>query len=173
MRFQISEAVEVLERTPAVMDALLRGKSSVWLNCRMDAAAFSPIDVLGHLIFGEMTDWIPRTLIILESQKSRPFDPFDRYGFAPIIQGKSIDELLGQFAELRGKSLEALHSLALDDEKLDLPGMHPELGEVTLRELLASWVVHDLGHIAQLMRIMANEYRDEVGPWRAYVSIIQ
>jgi hypothetical protein len=173
MRFQISEAVEVLERTPAVMDALLRGKSFAWLNCRIDPGAFSPIDVLGHLIFGEMTDWIPRTQIILEYQKSRPFEPFDRFGFAPMIQDKSIDELLRQFAELRGKSLEALHSFGLDDEKLDLPGLHPELGEVTLRQLLAAWVVHDLGHIAQLMRIMANEYRDEVGPWRAFVSVIQ
>jgi hypothetical protein len=173
MRFQISEAVEVLEQTPAVMDALLRGRSSAWLNCRIDHAAFSPLDVLGHLIFGEITDWIPRARIIVECQKSRTFDPFDRYGFAPIIQGKTVDELLNEFAKARSQSLEALQALALNDEKLDLPGVHPELGDVTMRQLIATWVVHDLGHIAQVTRIMANEYRDEVGPWRAYISIIQ
>jgi hypothetical protein len=173
MQFQISEAVEVLERTPAVIDALLRDKSSVWLNSRIDPASFCAIDVLGHLIFGEVTDWIPRAQIILECQKSRPFDPFDRRGFTPIIQGKTVNQLLSQFAELRRNNLEALDSLALDEEKLDLPGLHPQLGEVTLRQLLATWVVHDLGHIAQLMRIMANQYRDEIGPWRAFVSIVQ
>lgn len=173
MRFEITEAAEVLERTPAVLDALLRDKSAAWLNSRINPASFSPIDVLGHLIFGEMTDWIPRARIILDCRKSRPFDPFDRRGFGSIIQGKGINELLLQFAALRRESLAILHSFALTEDQLDLPGLHPELGEVTLRQLLATWVVHDLGHIAQLMRIMANQYRDEIGPWRAYTSIVE
>lgn len=173
MRFEINEAVQALERTPAVLDALLRGKSSAWLNCRVNPTTFSPIDVLGHLIFAEMTDWIPRARIILEHQKSRAFDPFDRRGFGPLIQNKSIEQLLNEFARLRSQSLQTLQTLALDDDKLNLEGLHPELGSVTLRQLLATWVVHDLGHIAQLMRIMATEYRDEVGPWRAFASIVQ
>jgi DinB superfamily len=173
MPFRLGEAVELLEQTPAVMDALLRGRSSAWLECRLEAGAFSPIDVLGHLIFGEMTDWIPRARIILEHQKSRAFDPFDRRGFGPLIEGKDITELLQAFAELRTQSLAALRSFDLNEEKLDLAGVHPEFGEVTLRELLATWVVHDLGHIAQITRIMANQYRDDVGPWRAYTSILQ
>ncbi|HEV2690726.1 MAG TPA: DinB family protein [Bryobacteraceae bacterium] len=172
MRFQIPEAIAILERTPRVVDALLRDQSSAWLDARIDPASFSPIDVLGHLIFGEITDWIPRVRIILECQQSRAFDPFDRRGFAPLIEGKPVDELLRQFAALRDKNIEALHTFALDDAKLDLPGTHPELGSVTLRQLLATWVVHDLNHIAQLMRILSNQYRDEVGPWRAYLSIL-
>lgn len=172
MRFLINEAVSILERTPAVMDALLRDQSSAWLDSRIEPTAFSPRDVLGHLIFGEMTDWIPRARLILQYQQSRTFEPFDRRGFVPLIKGKSIDELLRQFADLRSNNIEALKSFALDDKKLDLPGLHPELGEVTMRQLLATWVVHDLNHIAQIMRIMANEYREEVGPWRAYLSIL-
>lgn len=172
MRFLINEAVSVLERTPTVMDALLRDQSSAWLDSRIEPNAFSPRDVLGHLIFGEMTDWIPRARLILECQASRPFEPFDRRGFIPLIEGKSIDELLRQFSVLRNKNIETLKSLALDDQKLDLPGLHPELGGVTMRQLLATWVVHDLNHIAQVMRIMSNEYREEVGPWQAYLSIL-
>jgi hypothetical protein len=172
MRLQINEALKVLERTPAVMDALLRGQSSAWLNCRMEQNAFSPRDVLGHLIYGEIADWIPRARMILEYGQSRAFDPFDRRGFVPLIEGKSTDELLGEFAKLRSKSIEVLDSFALDDAKLDPSGLHPELGAVTMRQLLATWVVHDLNHIDQVMRVMSNEYREEVGPWRAYLSVL-
>lgn len=173
MQFEISEAVQILEETPAALNALLRGKSEAWLNCRLDPASFSPIDVLGHLIFGEMTDWIPRARMILDYQDSRAFEPFDRHGFGPLIEGKPVEELLGQFAGLRRANLETLRSFALNDEKLGLAGLHPELGGVTLRQLIATWVVHDLGHIAQLMRIMASQYQDEIGPWRAFTSIVQ
>jgi len=172
MRFRIDEAVNVLERTPAAMYALLAGQSRAWLDSRIEPASFSPMDVLGHLIFGEMTDWIPRAHLILECQASRPFEPFDRRGFVTLIEGKSADDLLRQFAEWRSKNIEILHSFVLDDEKLDLPGLHPELGRVTMRQLLATWVVHDLNHLGQVMRVMSNEYRDEVGPWRAYLSIL-
>jgi len=173
MPFELSEAIEVLQKTPAVLDTLLRDKSLAWLNCRLDSTSFSPIDVLGHLIFADRTDWIPRARMILESGNSRAFEPFDRRGFTPLIQGKRVDELLDEFAQLRRQSLATLDSFELADEKLDMAGLHPDLGDVTLRQLLATWVVHDLGHIAQLMRIMANRYSEEVGPWRAYASIIQ
>jgi len=173
MRFRIDEAVTILERTPRVMDALLRGQPAAWLNCRIEPDSFSPIDVVGHLLFGEMTDWIPRARMILEHGTSRAFEPFNRRGFVPLIEGKAAGELLREFANMRGRNIEILRSLALDQEKLDLHGLHGELGEVTMRQLLATWVAHDLGHIDQLTRTMAWQYRDEVGPWREYLSIIR
>lgn len=174
MEFRLDRATEVLQRTPAVLDALLRGKSEAWLNCRTGPETFSPIDVLGHLIYGEIDDWMPRAEIILKCGESRAFDPFDRFGFRSLIDGRSMEELLTQFAELRAKNLAALEALRLDDRSLDLTGLHPDpsLGRVTMRNLLATWVVHDLGHISQIMRIMSNEYRDAVGPWRQYLSIL-
>ncbi len=173
MQFQIPEAVQVLERTPAVMDALLRGQSPAWLNARIDADSFTPVDVLGHLIYGEIADWIPRARIILEHRDSRAFGPFDRRGFTSLIENKPVGELLNQFADLRGKNLEVLHSFALDEAKLDLPGTHPALGRVSMRQLLATWMVHDLNHIDQVLRILSNQYRDAVGPWREYLSIVK
>jgi hypothetical protein len=119
-----------------------------------------------------MTDWIPRARQILEGRGDTPFEPFDRRGHEPLIRGRAIGELLDRFAGLRQKSLSALSGFALDEEKLALTGTHPELGRVTLRNLIATWAVHDLGHIAQIMRVMANEYREEVGPWQAYLSIL-
>lgn len=171
MEFKVPQAIEILERTPAVLDAQLSGLSPVWLESRIDPDSFSPIDVLGHLIFGEITDWIPRIRIMLESGTSRTFDPFDRRGFTELIEEKSVEELLQQFTELRRESLDALRELALDD-KLDLRGSHPGLGEVTMRQFLASWVVHDLGHIAQITRILAKQYRQAVGPWTEYLTIL-
>src|ERR1017187_460678 len=173
MRFLMKEAVEVLERTPGVMDALLRGKSAAWLRCQLSPDSFSPIDVLGHLIWGEITDWIPRARIILECQESRAFDPFDRFGFRPLIEGKTPEELLGQFAELRERNLHALQGLGLGERQLDLRGVHPKLGQVSPRNLLATWVVHDLGHTAQVLQAMSNEYNEAVGPWREYLSILK
>ncbi len=172
MQFHLEEGIEVLTQTPAVLSALLRGRSAVWLNARKTPDSFSPIDVLGHLMHGEMTDWIPRVRMILEHGGSQAFEPFDRFGFHSLIVGKSINELLDEFAELRRQSLRDLRDLGLGSEQLALPGMHPELGPVTLGNHLANWVVHDLGHIAQIVKTMASEYRDEVGPWRAYTTIL-
>ena len=172
MQFQLDQAKEVLSQTPAALSALLQGKSSEWLSARKTRESFSPLDVLGHLMHAEMTDWMPRIHIILEHRDAKPFDPFDRFAFQPLIAGRSLDELLAKFAALRQQSLDALDALAIGEAEFDLPGMHPALGRVTLRNLLATWVVHDLGHIAQIMKIMANEYRDAVGPWRAYTSIL-
>jgi hypothetical protein len=172
MQLQMDQALEVLAQTPAVMSALLKGKSAVWLNARKMPGSFSPLDVLGHLMHGEMTDWIPRARIILEHQDREVFEPFDRFGFQPLISNKTVDQLLDEFAELRRQSLQTLHEFGVEEEQLDLPGKHPELGRVTMRNLLATWVLHDLGHMTQVAKTMANEYRDEVGPWRAYLTIL-
>lgn len=170
--FRIDEAIEILQRTPAVLEAMLSGQPAAWLDCRDEEKSFSARDVLGHLIDGEIADWIPRARIILECGTSRAFDPFDRHGFASLLEGKSVDQLLGEFATLRRQNLETVRSLQLES-KLDLKGMHPELGEVTMRQLLATWAVHDLGHITQISRTMARRYREDVGPWRAYISSLQ
>jgi len=172
MNFQLDQGIEVLEQTPAVLSALLRGKSSAWLNARKTPDSFSALDVLGHLIHGEKTDWIPRVRIILEHGDRRTFEPFDRFGFQDSIAGKPVGELLDEFSLLRHQGLETLNGLNLTEEQFALPGRHPELGAVTLRNHLANWAVHDLGHIAQIVKTMAGEYRDAVGPWRVYTSIL-
>lgn len=168
----MNEAVAVLERTPAVMSALLRGVSEVWLTSREGEGTYSAMDVLGHFIHGEQTDWLPRTRIILESGETKTFEPFDMSGHEAVIQGKSANELLDTFTTLREQNLEALRQLNLDEAKLDRTGTHPALGRVTLRNMLASWVVHDMGHTAQIVRIMARQYGDQVGPWRDRMTIL-
>ncbi len=173
MPLRIEEAIEALQRTPAVLDGLLRGRGDEALSCRERPDAFSPIDVLGHLIFGELTDWIPRARIILECRDSRPFDPFDRRDFGDLIAGKAVEALLDRFRELRERNVAELRGFALDEAALALPGRHPELGPVTMGNLIATWVVHDLGHIAQIVRTLASRYRETVGPWREYLSIVQ
>jgi hypothetical protein len=172
MQFQIDQATEVLAQTPGVLDALLRGKSAVWLHARKTPEAFSALDVMGHLMHAEMTDWIPRVRMILEHGDSRAFEPFDRFGFQGLIAGKTVEELLDAFAGLRRQSLQTLHDLGVREEQLGLPGLHPELGRVTLGNLIATWVIHDFGHLAQIVKTMAGEYREAVGPWRAYLSIL-
>ena len=172
MDFQLDEAIAILERTPAVVFALLKGASDELLNSREGDGTFSPIDVLGHFIHGEQTDWLPRTRIILESGEAQMFEPFDMSGHEAVIHGKSGNQLLVAFAALRKQNLKALRQLNLDEAKLDRTGMHPALGRVTLRNMLASWVVHDLSHTAQIARIMARQYGDNVGPWRPRMTIL-
>jgi hypothetical protein len=172
MQFCMERAIEVLTDTPGVLNALLRGKSQAWLECRKTPESFRPLDVIGHLIDGELTDWIPRVRLILRHRDTRAFEPFDRFAFQSSIAGKGVGELLDEFAQLRGQSLCALRELGVGEGELDLPGMHPELGRVALRNLLAAWVVHDLGHIAQIVKTMSGEYRNEVGPWRQFLSIL-
>jgi hypothetical protein len=172
MQFKLDQSIEVLASTPSILDALLRGKSPGWLNCRKSPDAFSPIDVVGHLMLADETDWLPRVRMILAGHTHTPFEPFDRFDFQRLIAGKSIESLLNDFATLRNQSLQTLTSLQITEEQLALPGTHPEFGPVTLRELLATWVVHDLNHIQQIVRTMSNEYREAVGPWHAYLSIL-
>lgn len=172
MNLELAQAIELLRRTPATLNSLLRDLPDSWLVQNEGPNSWSPYDVIGHLIHGEETDWIPRAKIILEYGESRAFEPFDRVAMFEASKGKSIDELLDTFAELRAKNLCELESVNLTSDLLDKRGRHPELGVVTLRQLLSTWVVHDLGHIRQVVRVMSKQYRDAVGPWKAYLSIL-
>lgn len=168
----VSESVAVLERTPRVMAALLDGAPEAWTETREGPDTFSPRDVLGHLIHGEDTDWVPRLRLILEKGDSEPFVPFDRFGFRDGIAGRSLGELLAEFSRKREENLGVLRGLELDDDDLERAGRHPELGSVTLRQLLATWVAHDLNHVGQAVRVMARRHTEAVGPWRAYLKIL-
>jgi hypothetical protein len=170
--FVLADAVALLERTPAALDALLRGLSDGWVVANEGGETWSPVDVIGHLIHGERTDWVPRLKIILESGEARPFDKFDRFAQLTLSKGRSLPDLLDEFAMLRQNSLAELAALNLAESDLDRLGRHPELGVVTLRQLLATWVAHDLDHIVQVSQTMARQYSNEVGPWRAYLRII-
>ncbi|MGD0295998.1 MAG: DinB family protein [Bryobacteraceae bacterium] len=172
MEFRLCETVRILRSTPGVFAALFRNLPREWLDARDSPESFSAIDVLGHLIYGEQTDWIPRAKIILECGESRPFDPFDRRGFSSLVEGRSTEDLLNMFQEAREQSLSELESLQIGPRELALTGMHPGLGKVTMQNLLAAWVVHDLGHTSQVSRALASQYRAEVGPWVAYMSIL-
>jgi len=181
--FTLAEAIAVLTRTPATLNALLRGLPDVWVHSnegrskdgRRDKAndTWSAFDIVGHLIVGERTDWMPRARIILKHGEARPFDPFDRFAQVKESQGKSLAQLLDEFARLRKENLTDLHALNLQPEDLARRGSHPEFGVVTLSQLLATWAVHDLTHLHQLSRVMAHQYRDAVGPWIAYLGVLQ
>jgi hypothetical protein len=172
MEFQLDSAKEVLGRTPATLDSLLRQLPDEWIVSNEGADSWSPFDVVGHLIHGEESDWIPRAKVILEHGESRPFEPFDRFAMFEKSRGASLDELLDRFARLRAESLRELEGMNLTPEMLLKRGLHPELGVVTLSQLLSTWVVHDLGHIGQTVRVMAKQYGEAVGAWRAYLSIL-
>jgi len=173
MSFDLNRTFEILERTPEALSALLTGLSDDWLLTNEGGDTFSPKDVVGHLIAGEKTDWVERTEIILEHGASRPFTPFDRFSFREDDEDRSLTDLLETFRALRAENIEHIRSLGLDDAQLELEGTHPELGSVRLRQLLATWAVHDLGHIRQIARVMAKQYTDEVGPWREYLRILE
>lgn len=172
MAFDLAQTVEILERTPRVLDALLRGSSPGWHLGNEGPATWSAYDVVGHLIHAEETDWIPRARIVLEFGEGRSFEPFDRFAQERRFAGWSLEQLLDRFAEVRRETLEILRGFALTEEQLERRGRHPELGPVHLRQLLATWAVHDLGHLAQIGRVMAKRYQEEVGPWRAYLPVL-
>lgn len=172
MLFHVDEASGFLERTPRALRGLLEGVPEAWARANYGAATFSPFDVVGHLIHGEKTDWMPRLRIILEHGEARPFEPFDRYAMYEESRGKSMAQLLDEFEQLRLRNLEALNALELRKQQFGLRGTHPALGQVTLENLLATWVAHDLHHIAQICKAMARQYREAVGPWCEYVSIL-
>jgi hypothetical protein len=169
--FALCQATEILERTPGALKALLSGLSDPWLEANEGAGTYSPRDVVGHLIFGEETDWIPRIRIILE-HGALPFTPFDRSGFRERLVGRSTPDLLREFEEKRRANLATLRGLALQERQLELSGTHPELGRVTLGQLIAAWAVHDLGHLGQVSRVLARCYTQAVGPWRAHLTIL-
>lgn len=172
MKFDLIQALEVLRATPRVLNAMLEGVSLPWVMSNYGPDTFSPFDVVGHLIHGDRTDWIPRARIILQHGPDRPFEPFDRYAMFEESMGKTIDELLETFAKVRRINIETVKGWNLTPEQLALAGTHPELGTVTLENLLATWVVHDLNHIHQVAKSLAFQYQDAVGPWKAYLSIL-
>jgi len=172
MQYQLDQAKEILRRTPATLNALLSDLPNDWVLSNEGPDTWSPYDVIGHLIEGEETDWIPRARIILEQGEERPFDKFDRFAMFEKSSGKSLLELLAEFEKLRGESLRQLDELKLTPELLQKQGLHPVLGVVTLSQLLSAWVVHDLGHIRQIVRVMATQYREAIGPWTEYLTIV-
>jgi hypothetical protein len=172
MNFDLELAIQALRRSPATLLALLDGLGEPWLRGNEGPETFSPFDVLGHLIDGEETDWIPRARLILAKGPNARFQPYDRFRHRTRNQGRSPNSLLAEFARLRTANVEQLESWKLTATELELPGEHPTLGRVTLRQLLAAWVVHDLGHLAQVARVMAKQYRDEVGPWIPYLPVL-
>ena len=172
--FSLAEAIAVLTRTPATLNALLRGLPHVWVRYDFrEKDTWSAFDIVGHLICGERTDWMPRVRILLENGEAQPFDPFDRFAQLKESQDKSLEQLLDDFAHLRRENLAALQALNLKHEDLTRRGRHPALGVVMLSELLATWAVHDLTHLHQLSRVMAHRYRDTVGPWSAYLGVLR
>jgi|SRR5882672_225068 len=170
--FNLAESIAVLTRTPASLNTLLRGLPDTWVRGNEGKDTWSAFDIVGHLIVGERTDWMPRARIILEHGEARPFDPYDRFAQSREGGDRSLELLLDDFARLRAENLAALQSLTLQPEDLERRGRHPRLGVVTLSELLATWAVHDLTHLHQLSRVMAHQYRDAVGPWSAYLGVL-
>ena len=172
MHCDLDLSIDVLRRSPATLRALLDGLGEPWVRGTEGPDTFSPFDVVGHLIDGEETDWIPRARIILARGPHLRFEPYDRFRHRARNAGRSLESLLVEFARLRAANLELLRSWKLTEAQLNLPGEHPSLGGVTLRQLLATWVVHDLDHIAQVARVMAKQYRDDVGPWVPFLPIL-
>ncbi len=172
MKYNISKALEILERTPRILKTYLEDLSNDWVFCNEGDNTWSAFDIVGHLIHGEKTDWIERLKIVLSDSENKTFKPFDRFAQFENSKGKTLNELLEEFSVLRMQNIEALKSLNITEADLTKKAMHPELGEVSASELLATWVTHDLGHIAQISRVMAKQYKDEVGPWTAYISIL-
>lgn len=172
MKYTLSDAIAILERTPAVLDRLLRDLPGAWTSPNEGPDTWSAFDVIGHLIHGEKTDWIPRARLILSDAMDKRFEPFDRFAQFENSKGKTLSQLLGEFASLRAENLNTLKSWNLQEFDLEKTGIHPAFGAVTLRQLLATWVTHDFTHIGQIARVMAKQYKEEVGPWVQYIGIL-
>jgi DinB superfamily len=173
MKFQVEQTVEILSNTPLVLKSLLGNLSNEWTENIDNSENWSPFDVVGHYIHAEETDWIPRAEIILRQGENPTFEPFDRFAMFEKSKGKTLSELLETFDKLRQKSLATLKSWNLTQARLNLKGIHPELGEVNLEQLLATWVVHDLTHIRQIVTVLALKYSENVGVWKEYLSILK
>lgn len=173
MEQDLQQTMSLLTRTPAALNALLRDLPDAWTMRNEGDNYWSAFEVVGHLIHGDRTDWMTRAKIILQLGQSQPFPPFDRLGHIRESEGKSLNQLLDEFAHVRSDSLRQLRELNLQPKDLELRGQHPALGTVTLSQLLAAWAVHDLTHLHQISRIMAHQYRDAVGPWSAYLGVLQ
>ena len=173
MEYDLAQSISLLSRTPATLNSLLRDLPEAWTLCNEGESTWSTFDIVGHLIHGERTDWMPRARIILRYGERRTFEPFDRLAQKRESLGKSLAQLLDEFNRLRSENLHELRALNLDQNQLTLRGLHPELGAVTLSELLATWAVHDLTHLHQISRVMAHQYQDAVGPWSAYLGVLK
>ena len=173
MEHDLQQTMALLTRTPAALDALLRGLPETWTMRSEGEDTWSVFDVVGHLIDGERVNWLPRARMILESGESRTFEPFDRLGHVREGRGKTLEQLLDEFTRLRQENVGELSALNLRREDLERRGRHPAFGVVTLLELLATWATHDLTHLHQVSRIMAHQYRESVGPWSAYLGVLQ
>ena len=173
MEHNLSATIALLTRTPAALGALLGGLPEGWTHASEGANTWSAFDIVGHLIHAERTDWMPRVHCILNYGETRPFPPFDRMGHIHECAGKSLEQLLDTFADARRENLDALHKLALQPADLERRGRHPAFGAVPLAQLLAAWAAHDLTHLHQLSRVMAHQYREAVGPWSAYLGVLQ
>ncbi|HMI68189.1 MAG TPA: DinB family protein [Cyclobacteriaceae bacterium] len=171
MQFNLNKSLEILERTPLVVELMLNGLSEEWIKNNEGPETWSPYDILGHLIHGERTDWIPRMEIILSGKAT--FEPFDRLAQFKESKGKTVRQLLDEFKTLRNQNIERLRSKNLIQDDFVLKGKHPAFGPVTLSQLLSTWVVHDLNHISQISRVMAKQYKTEVGPWVEYLGILR
>jgi hypothetical protein len=172
MEHDLSHTVALLTRTPAVLDALLRHLPDAWTHNREGDNTWSAFEVVGHLIHAERVDWMPRLRLILGSWEAREFEPFDRMGHVREVHGRSLGDLLDDFARVRSDNLTDLRGLKLNEDDLDRRGLHPTLGSVTLSQLLATWAAHDLTHLHQISRIMAHQYREAVGPWSQYLGVL-
>ena len=173
MEFSIDDAALLLQRTPAVIDAQLRGLPDDWAHSNEGPDTWSPFEVVGHLIHGEETDWIPRARLILSDAPDKRFTPFDRFAQQRNSAGKTLPLLLDTFARLRTENLDTLRSWNISEADLEKTGIHPEFGSVTLRQLLATWVAHDMTHIVQIARVMGKQYKTDAGPWVQYIGILQ
>ena len=173
MEANFQDAIALLVRTPSALDALLRDLPEAWTLRNEGGDTWSAFDVVGHLVHAEYADWIPRAKWILQFGDSKPFEPFDRLGHERLTRGKSLGQLLDDFADARSQSLSELHAMHLKTEDLGRRGWHPALGVVTLLQLLATWAAHDMNHLHQISRIMAHQYRDAVGPWHRYLGVLQ
>lgn len=173
MNLNLKKLIEILERTPDVLSVMLKDVSSEWTSVNEGGESWSAYDVIGHLIHGEKTDWIPRVEIILSNEEQKKFEPFDRFAQFEDSRGKSMTQLLDEFKSLRKKNIETLRSKNITEKDFGRKGIHPAFGEVALSQLLSTWVVHDLNHIAQISRVMAKQYKEEVGPWVQYLRILQ
>ena len=173
MNFDLAKSIEILERTPDVLIVMLQNIADDWTSNNEGLKTWNVYDIIGHLIEGEKTDWIPRMEIVLSDKQDKTFEPFDRFAQFEISKGKSLKELLEEFKGLRKKNLEHLRSKKLTTKDYEKKGIHPTFGEVTLSQLLSTWTVHDLNHIAQISRVMAKQYKVEVGPWIKFLKILQ
>ncbi|MFC4077768.1 DinB family protein [Salinithrix halophila] len=173
MNFIMSEAIEVLERTPQTLELFLSGLSDGWLQCREEEGTWNVSEVIEHLIEGEKNNWMPRLELILKEGESQPFPPFDRYSHLRGKSERSVEEKLREFKMIRKLNISKLQSLINDKQNLEKTGSHPAFGVVKARELISTWVVHDLTHMAQIVRVMADRYRDDVGPWKEYLGILK